>query len=211
MQVRPAHWIALGLALALGVAVCDGFRVRDRYSVAVGKYQEADKIAKADATVKDSLIVEQKKVIAAKDQQIANIIANAGQPSALEVVKDKVIAAQQKKIADYEAQGDLRAALEASKAESRDWAEKFTLAEERHAQDIFNLNAAWQAKDDAQVAISNAWKAKYESEARLRSMAEKNWKGAETKLKWTRTVSNIEKLVIGGIAGKLIYDKLKGK
>lgn len=210
MTIKPVHWIVLGLALSLGAAVC-GFHVRDRYSVAVGRYEEALKIAKADDAIKDKELKEQAVIIAEQDKVIAGILADAEKPSASDIEKDKAIAELVQKLHQLEISGDTIAQVDNLKAQVKAWAEKFSLAETRHSQGLFDLNAAWQVKFDAQVVISNVWKAKYESEAYLRSLAEKNWKTAETKLKWARTVSNVEKLIILGVGGKVIYDALQGK
>lgn len=211
MKVKPVHWIALALALALTVAVCDGLRIRDGYSIAVGKYQAALDSSRALNAEKDKAIGQMTRVIGQKTAQIAELLGNAGKPTETEIAQDKIIADQKRKIAEMEEQGDLAGALVASKAESRAWAEKFALAEERHKTAIFDLNVAWTVKYEAQVTISESWKQDYKSELHLRTLAEKGWKVTERKLKWTRIVGNIKSGLVLAAAGYVGYSALKGK
>lgn len=208
MKTKPIYWIALALSLALIVAMCDGRRSGNTYSVAMKIEKDANKKSNAE---KDKIINASQKVITQQTAKIAELLSNAGKPSVSEIAKDKTIAEQQRKIVAFEEQGDLAGALTASKAESRAWAEKFTLAEGRHKTAIFDLNAAWTVKYEAQVGISQAWKAKYESELHLRTLAEKGWKASERKLKWTRVVSNVKTGLILAAFAAVGYEELRGK
>jgi len=210
MKIKPVYWIALGLVLALTVAVCDGLRLHDKYSIAIGKYEEALAQAKTLNAEKDKAIVDAKATITLQTAKIAELLGNAGIPTATEIAQDKIIAEQKRRLAEFEAQDNLPAALEAAKSEIQAWSDKFTLAEKRHETELFDLNAAWAAKYDAQVTISESWKQKYEGETRLRTLAEKGWKASERKLRWARIGSNIEKLVILGLGAKVAVDALKG-
>jgi len=210
MKIKPVYWIAPGLVLALTVAVCDGLRLRDKYSVVLGRYEETVKAAKVLNATLEAAIASQDKIIVEQTKKIIAILTNTGQLTETEIAQDKIIAEQKKEIARFKAKGDYKAALEQSQAENRAWAEKFTLAEGRHETELFDLNAAWAAKYDAQVTISESWKQKYEGESRLRTLAEKGWKASERRLRWARIGSNIEKLVILGLGAKVAVDALKG-
>lgn len=210
MKVKPVYWIALALALALTVAVCDGLRVKDKYSVTVGMYQEALAQVGALNIEQDKKITDAQKQITLQTAKIAELLGNAGKPSPAEQAKDATIVEQESEIARLKAQGDYKAALEQSQAENRAWAEKFTLAEERHKTELFDLNAAWQGKYGAAVTISVSWKQKYENELHLRTLAEKGWKAAERKLKWTRVLSNVKTGTIIAAAGYIIFNAVKG-
>ena len=160
---------ALGLVLGL-TRGCKGLGQdywieRAKYDAAVA---DADKQHGADL----ALVADQKLLIAAKDKRIAAILAEAGTPSQAEQAKDAQIHDLSARVASYEAQGNLRAALDASKAENMAWAEKYSLAEERHKSDLFNLNEAWQGKFDAQVKISDAGWAAYDREHALRLVSD---------------------------------------
>jgi len=211
MRIKPVYWIALGVALALTVAVCDGLRLRDKYSVAIGKYEEALAQAKTLNAEKDKAIVDAKATITLQTAKIAELLGNAGRLTATEIAQDKIIAEQKRRLAEFEAQGNLPAALEAAKSEIQAWSDKFTLAEGRHEAELFDLNAAWVAKYDAQVTISESWKQKYEGETRLRTLAEKGWKASERRLRWTRVMSNVKSGLIVGAIGYLGYSAIKGK
>ena len=211
MKIKPVYWIALGLVLALTVAVCDGLRLRDKYSIAVGQYQEALKSAKALNVEKDKAITDAQKMITLQTAKIAELLGNAGKPSPSEVEKDKTIATLKKKNAELAAAGDYKAAYEGTQTEIRAWSDKFTFAEERHKTELFDLNALWQGKFDAQVTISESWKAKYDAECRIRTLAEKGWKASERKLKWTRIVGNLKTGLILAAVAAVGYEELKGK
>ena len=211
MKVRPIYWVALGLALALTVAVCDGLRLHDKYSIAIGKYEEALTQAKTLNAEKDKAIVDAKATITLQTAKIAELLGNAGMPTATEIAQDKIIAEQKRRLAEFEAQGNLPAALEAAKSEIQAWSDKFTLAEGRHETELFDLNAAWTVKYNAQVTISESWKQKYEGETRLRMLAEKGWKASERKLRWARIVRNVKTGLIVGALGYVGYSALKGK
>jgi len=211
MKIKPVYWIALALALALTVAVCDGLRLHDKYSVAIGKYEEALAQAKTLNAEKDKAIVDAKATITLQTAKIAELLGNAGKPSETEIAQDKIIAEQKRRLAEFEVQGNLPAALEAAKSEIQAWSDKFTLAEGRHETELFDLNAAWTVKYNAQVTISESWKQKYEGESRLRTLAEKGWKASERRLRWTRVMSNIKSGLIVGAIGYLGYSAIKGK
>ena len=161
-------------------------------------------VAAADAQHKTDLqvVADQKTIIATKDKRIAEILANAGKPTPAEKEKDKTIAGLAAKVAEYEAQGNLRAALDASKAENVAWSEKFTLAEERHKADLFNLNTEWQGKFDAQVKISDAGWAAYDREHALRLVSDSLRIKAEHAANTNGIIAKIEAALI---AAPLIY------
>ncbi len=210
MKVKPIYIIALSLALALTIAVCDGRRIRDKYSISIGNYQADLDQSKKDGAALTLQIAKANEIVGQKDKEIAAILANADQPSPADVEKDKVIAALKKKNAELAAAGDYKTAYEGAQAEISAWSEKFTLAEERHKTELFDLNAAWTVKYEAQVVISESWKAKYESELHLRTLAEKGWKASERKLKWTRVMGNIKSGLIVGALGYIGYSAIKG-
>ena len=148
------------------------------------------------------LVADQKAIIATKDKRIAEILADAGKPTPAEKEKDKTIAGLAAKVAALEAQGDLAGALSAAKDEIHAWSEKFSLAEERHKSDLFNLNAEWQGKFDAQVKISDAGWAAYDREHALRLVSDSLRIKAEHAANTNGIIAKVE---AGLIAAPFIY------
>jgi hypothetical protein len=211
MKIKPLHWVILGLALALTVSVCDGLRYKDKTSVLIGRAEEANAALQVLVAEKGKVIVAQDKIIAAKTKEIADIIAQSGQPSPSEVEKDKTIAALKKKNAELAAAGDYKAAYEGAQAEIRAWSDKFTLAEARHAGDIFSLNASWQGKYAAQVVISESWKAQCEGANRLLSISQALNKSLAIKVKKQAIIGNLKTGAVVAAAGWIIFSAIKGK
>lgn len=185
--------------------------IRGKYLELKGEYKTLKAISDEDRKQLNAVIAAKSAEIEQLTKKISDIIANAGQPSQAEVEKDQQIAELSAKVHALEAQGDLAGALAASKAECAQWAAKFTLAEERHKADIFNLNTAWQAKFDAQVVISDSWKSQYESEHRLCVLAEAMIKSLEGRVKRLQLTGNLKTLVVVGGGAYVGYKALKGK
>jgi len=183
----------------------------DQNSVLKGQYRELKKITDADHVLLTAKIASQYKIIKDKTKEIANLLASAGKPTEAEKEKDAVIVAKEKEIARLKALGDYKAALEQSQAENKAWSEKFTLAEERHKKDLFDLNAKWAAKFNAQVVIGNDWKNDRDNENRLRLLAEKRIGKLESSLRWSKFWKTGTTLlaVVGG--GHIVYDLIRGK
>jgi len=192
MKIKLIYFVVLGLALALTISVCDGLRYKDKTSVRIGNLEQALTQERLNVAEKDKIIITSQQVIAAKTKEIADIIAQSGQPSPSEVAKDATIADLKKKNAELAAAGDYKAAYEGAQAEIRAWSEKFTLAETRHAKDIFSLNASWQGKYDAQVVISDSWKAKCEGANRLLTISQSVNKSLIRKVKTQAIIGNLK-------------------
>jgi hypothetical protein len=203
--MKKIHWIALALAIAFGIAVCDGLRIRDKASVVVGRYQEAAAIAEADAKIKDALIAKQNTIIGQKDKEIAEKIKIIGQKTNAIGQKDKEL----DKIRGTwpKLSADCRAKLLEL---DNTWAQKFSLSEAIIAEKD-KVISAWAVKFNAQVVISESWKAKYDAECRLLQLATQGWKVAERKLRWTRVMSTVKSGLIVGTLGYIGYSAIKGK
>lgn len=145
----------------------------------------ADRDAQAAAELAD-VKATAARIIAAKNREIAEILASSSKPSPAEAAKDARIAELEATVAEHEAQGDLAGALAASKAENSAWAEKFGLAERRHQDSLSALNNAWQVKFDAQVESSSIeiayWKDKADRAEALRLTSDALRIGLEKKL-----------------------------
>jgi hypothetical protein len=204
MKIKPIYVIAVTLAIAFGFAVCDGLRIRDKYSISIGNYQAALDQSKRDG--------------AALTLQIAKANEIVGQQNAIIIERDKAIGHLTNTIGQKDGELDkIRGTWSKLSAEcvqnlkelDATWAQKFSLAqniiEKKDA-----IISAWAAKYAARVAISDAWKSKYEGELHLRTLAEKGWKSAEGKLRWTRVMGNIKSGLVLAAAGYIGFKYIKG-
>ena len=186
MKIKTIRWVAVGVIVLIAGLCFRSCNLYNQNSLLRGRYQELRRITNADHDILTKENSAKDKIIKNKTGEIADLLANADKPTESEKAKDKIIAEKEKEIARLKAKGDYKAALEQSQAENRAWSEKFTLAEERHKKDLFNLNASWQIKFDAQVNISDGWKKDRDNEFRLRILAEKRIGGLESSLRWSR-------------------------
>jgi len=210
MHVKPIYWVALGLALALTVAVCDGLRLHDKYSIAIGKYEEALTQERVNGKALTIQIAQMTETVGQRDKEIAEKVETIGHMTNAIGRKDANLEALGQKLKQLEISGDLPAQVANLKEQVKAWSDKFSLAQTVIAEKDAII-AAWAAKYDAQVTISESWKQKYEGETRLRTLAEKGWKASERKLRWTRVMSNIKSGLIVGAIGYLGYSAIKGK
>lgn len=205
-------YVIVGAALLLLVIYLGrSCSIRGKYQELHGEYKTLKAISDEDRRQLNAVIAAKSAEIEQLTKKISDIIANVGQPSPAEVDKDQKIAELAAKVLALEAQGDLAGALAASKAECVQLSEKFTLAEQRHKLNIWELDQAWQAKYNAQVRISDAWKKQYENEAALNAVSQKLIGTLESKVKILRLKSNVKSLAIVAAGGYLAYQAIKGK
>lgn len=136
------------------------------------KYDAAVKQGEQNIDAALAVVAQKEQAIAERDRKIAAILQSAGQPTQAEKAKDARIGELERRVAAFESQGDLRAALDASKAECREWSEKFSLAEKRHNGTIAALKAEFQAKSDDQDERFKAVMGALEQEKGLRLSCE---------------------------------------
>ena len=210
MKIKPVYWIALALALALTVAVCDGLRLHDKYSVAIGKYEEALTQERVNGKALTIQIAQMTETVGQRDKEIAEKVETIGHMTNAIGRKDANLEALGQKLKQLEISGDLPAQVANLKEQVKAWSDKFSLAQTVIAEKDAII-ADWTIKYDAQVTISESWKQKYEGETRLRTLAEKGWKVAERKLKWTRIVGNLKTGLILAAVAAVGYEELKGK
>lgn len=208
--MKPIYWIALGLALALTVSICDGRKIYDKASIAAGKYEEAIAQAKTLNAEKDKAIAEQVKIIALKDRLISDSVGEITVINTAIGAKDKTITDLKAALHNLEAAGDLSGQVANLKEQIAAWSEKFTLAESVIAEKD-KIIIAWAAKFNAQLEISDSWKAKYDAEYHLRTLAEEGWWTANRKLKARSVMGNIKSGLIIAAVGYWGYSALKGK
>jgi len=202
----------IGFLLVCGVIflLFRSCNLHDKNSVLRGQLGEAKNIAKADAKLKDALIAKQNTIIGQANKEIAEKDKAIGHMTDAIGQKDSDLTQLVQKLHGLEAVGDLAAQVANLKEQVAVWSSKFSLAQEVIAEKD-KVIAAWAAKYDAQVTISESWKQKYEGETRLRMLAEKGWKASERRLRWTRVMSNVKSGLIVGALGYLGYSAIKGK
>ncbi|MCX6825744.1 MAG: hypothetical protein NTV06_00550 [candidate division Zixibacteria bacterium] len=205
MNFKPIFWIALALAIALGIAVCDGLRIRDKASVVAGRYQEAAAIAEANEKSLTTQIAKVTEIVGQKDKEIAEKIETIGRMTndigRKDKELDKIRGTWSKLSADCQARLH---ELDVT------WTQKFSLSEAIIAEKD-KVISAWAAKFDAQIIISESWKAKYNSELHLRTISEQGWKLANRKLKIQGIIGDIKTGAIITTAGYIIFNAIKGK
>jgi len=212
MAKNPIKYGVIGAAvLVVAILFLRSCSLYDQNSVLRGQYRELKKITDADHVLLTAKIASQYKIIRDKTKEIADLLANVGKPTEAEKEKDVIIVAKEKEIARLKALGDYKAALEEAESEIGAWSEKFTLAEERHKKDLFDLNTKWAAKFDAQVVIGNDWKNDRDNENRLRLLAEKRIGKLESSLRWSKfwKTGTTALAIVGG--GYVAYNLIKGK
>lgn len=207
MRIKPIYWIALALAFALFFAVCDGLRTRDKYSVVVGQLEEAVKVKDAVIVEKDKLIEQANGVIAGKDKALvaskqaeADLRAKIGK-------KDAALLNLEQSLTQAQTDAE-RVPILTSMVET--WAAKYADLE-KVVTEKDTVVTAWVTKYNAQVQISDAWKAKYEATARVLSLSENALKSSNRKLRRNQIVSNVSKVALVGLGGYVLFDKLKGE
>lgn len=212
--MKKYPWLKFVLAgvglLLLVVFLGRSCAIRGKYLELKGEYKILKTIADEDRKQLNAVIAAKSGEIEQLTKKIADIIANAGQPSQAEVDKDHQIAELAAKVHALEAQGDLAGALAASKAECSQWAAKFTLAENRHKADIFNLNAAWQAKFDTQVTITDSYKRQLDNLQQLSGVQAEMNKSLERKVKTLQLTGKAKSLLVIAGAAYLGYQAIKG-
>jgi len=210
MKIKPIYYVALALALALGIAVCDGLRIRDKASVVAGQYEEALTQARISGKALTTHIANMTELVGQRDKEIAEKVEIIGHMTTAIGQKDSDLTQLVQKLHELEMAGDLPAQVANLRAQIAAWSSKFTLAQAVIAEKD-KVISAWAAKFNAQVVISESWKAKYDAECRIRHLAEQGWKASESKLRWTRVMGNIKSGVVLAALGYIGFRAIKGK
>ena len=218
MKIRAIYYIAAGLALALTVSVCDGLKTVDKYSKLTGQYEEALKAQKALVAEKDKAIVVQQAAIAELDKKLytsAQVIGQMTTAIGQAQASEAAAAAESAKLkADVQPVIDANPKLKAFvfSLESR-LAQKDGIILTLEARDVERVKqiAAWQGKYDAQVVISESWKAQYEGANRLLTISADLNKSLIRKVKTQTILGNIKTGAVVAAAGYIIFNAIKGK
>jgi hypothetical protein len=198
-----------GLALIL-VVVLAGLRackLTDRLSVLEGQHQALTATASALGKANVKLEAEVKRINVEKDAIIAD--------------RDKTIAAKQgqvvtgnKKLSDLEAEyatlgQDKEAKISNLQSQVATLKGNLTVAYSIIA-DKDAIIAAWTAKLNAQVTLTDSWKARYEAEARLHAISRQELGITARKLQVARLTGTLKSGLCIAAGGYLAYTMLKG-
>lgn len=237
MKIKPVYWVVLALALAFGVAVCDGLRLRDKYSIVVGNMQTEKITQEKLVATKDALIsatqADNKKLIGKnldlvnKMGQTTSAIGQARVSEAAAKAESDKFKTEVQPVIDAnpklkEFVGGLEARLvQKDGIITQQDALILTLGVPKlegfvNGIPIFSypeksVTGNLDKMRLGEIGIGESWKAKFEGENRLRTLAEKGWKASERKLKWTRVLSNIKTGLILAAVAAVGYEELKGK
>lgn len=150
-MIKTIKLVAIGFLLGIVISAIGYFVYQKKvFDPQIAASKAAYDKLKSDADTykkgREQAEAENQKIIAAKDSEILTLRANQGKPTQAEKDKDAEIASLQADVAKYKASGDLAKALEASEAQNKAWAEKFSLAEKRNKEAFDALDAAWVTK-----------------------------------------------------------------
>lgn len=207
--MKPIHWVVIALAACLTIATGDGLRIRDKYSISIGRYQAELDGSKTLNGEKDKAITAQTIIIADLDKKLTTSAQVIGHLTNAIGQQDADLTQLASKLHRLEAVGDLPAQVANLKEQVAVWSGKFSLAQSVIAEKDAIISA-WAAKYAAAIQIGEAWKAKYDAECRLLTLATQGWKVAENKLRWTRVTGNVKTGIIIAAAIKIGADMIKG-
>jgi len=205
MKIKLIYFVVLGLALALTISVCDGLRYKDKTSVRIGNLEQA-------LTQERLNVAEQDKIIAAKNIVIAELDKKL-------YTSEQVIGHMTTAIGQRDRElGEIRGTWSKLSTECQFklreldnvWSAKFTLLEGIVVEKDKQITA-WAGKHDAQVAISDAWKAKYEGSQRLLSISMGLNKSLIRKVRTQAILGNIKTGAVVAAAGYIILNAIKVK
>ncbi len=201
-------WWAVGVVI-LTLLISTAYRycgVTDAYSEMKGRYEAYRAVAGADARAMQERIDALEDIRAAQDAVIAERDATIA-------AKNKDITTGNKKLesleSEYETLGQDKDAkivnLQSQVATLKDnLTIVYSIIEDKDAQ-----LGAWATKFVTQEKISAEWKQAYESENRLRLMAEGLVTRLEHKVKTTLFISKLKNVAVVGLAGYAAYNLIK--
>jgi len=198
----------IGFLLVCGVIflVFRSCNLYDKNSVLHGQLGEAKNIAEADAKLKDALIAKQNTIIGQANKEIAERDKAIGHLTNTIGHRDADLVTLGGRLAQAKTDTDRVPILTAM---VENWRAQYNTATLIIAEKD-KVISAWAAKYDAQVVISESWKAKCDAECRIRHLAEQGWKASESKLRWTRVMGNVKTGIIIAAAIKIGSDMIKG-
>jgi hypothetical protein len=205
MKIKLIYFVVLGLALALTISVCDGLRYKEKTSVLIGNLEQVLIQERLNAAEQDKIIAAKNIVIAEQDKKL--------------ITSAQVIGHMTKAIGQKDAELDkIRGTWSILSAECQfklhelddTWGGKYRLLEGVVVEKDKQITA-WAGKYDAQVVISDAWKAKFEGAQRLLTISASVNKSLIRKVKTQAIIGNIKTGAVVAAAGYIIFNAIKGK
>lgn len=206
--MKKFSWPLIASILILGLIIL-GYKscnLYDELSVQKGKYEAYRAVAKADYAKAATVIVEQTKTIAAKDKEIA-VHKQAV------FTKNEQIASKNKSIAALEESYSKLSTdvlkIENLTAQVAEWKSQFSLAQGVIA-DQEKIITAWEGKFNAQVVISEQYKAALDRQIELNRLCDGLVGRLEGKLRRTSFLAKaggVAAIVAGGYIGYTLVKK----
>lgn len=206
MNKRFIPWVVCGV-LILGVIII-GYKacnLYDELSVQKGKYEAYRTVAKADYGKALAVIADQGKVIAEKDKEIAvqkEAVFKKGEQIA---AMNKTLSALEKEYAGLS--NDLLK-IDNLEKQVAGWKGQFSLAQ-GVISDQEKIIAAWEVKFNAQVKISDEYRAALDKQVALNDVAQDLIKGLESKARAARFKANLTTVAAVAVGGYALYRTLK--
>ncbi len=202
-------WWGIGVVIIIlfTLSMVRSCRIEDNYSKLKGAYEEYRRIVEADAKIKDALIAQQISAIAELDKKIDTSEQVIGHVSNAIGQKNTDLLNLEKSLTQAKTDAE-RVPILTSMVET--WSAKYAHLESVVSEKDKQL-AAWGGKFDAQIQISDAWKAKYEAEHALRLSGETLNKALEGKYRRAKMVSSVKNVALIALAGVATYQFVKGK
>ena len=199
-------WIIVGTILCGGIILsARACKITDKYSRLVGQYTEMKRVYAADAILKDTLIAAKEQAIKDLSNQLLKSEEAIGHMTTAIGQRDRELDSIRNTWANLsvECQGKLHELDDT-------WGAKYTLLE-GVVQEKDKQISAWAGKYDAQVSISEAWKAKFEGERTLRLAGETLLSTLEGKYRMVKLTSSVKSIVVVAAAGFIGYTFIRGK
>jgi len=205
MKIKPSYVIIAALVVAVVILSVVLSKTIDKASVRIGNLEEALTQERLSVAEQDKIIAAKNIVIAEQDKKLYTSEQVIGHMTTAIGQRDREL-------------GEIRGTWSKLSTECQFklreldnvWSAKFTLLEGIVVEKDKQITA-WAGKYDAQVAISDAWKAKYEGSQRLLSISMGLNKSLIRKVKTQTILGNIKTGAVVAAAGYIIFNAIKGK
>jgi len=205
MKIKPSYVIIAALVVAVVILSVVLSKTIDKTSVRIGNLEQAITQERVIVAEKDKIIAAQNIVIAEQDKKLYTSEQVIGHMTTAIGQRDREL-------------GEIRGTWSKLSTECQFklreldnvWSAKFTLLEGIVVEKDKQITA-WAGKHDAQVAISDAWKAKYEGSQRLLSISMGLNKSLIRKVRTQAILGNIKTGAVVAAAGYIILNAIKVK
>lgn len=208
MKINRLVYIIAGLMLVVVLLGLRGCKLTDKLSILEGQHKELQSTADALEKAHLKLEIETERTIAAKDAIIADRDATIADKQGQVVTGNKKLADLEAEYATLGQDKDAKIANLLSQVETLK--ANLTLAY-GIISDKDAIITAWDAKFTAQVKLTDSWKARYETEARLHAITRQELGAIASQMRITRFTGKLKSGLVILAAGFIVYDKFIGK